>query len=273
MTGQRPIGEDDLQAYVDGRLTPERKVSVEAYLKANEAAAFRTVADRDHREALRARLAFKANEPIPARLRVANIMAERRRPAIRHLGTIAAAVSWLIAGGVLGWSANQWIASPRLAPPAVLASNTATLSAIAAYRTYVVETAHPVEVRADQEAHLVQWLSRRLGKPLLAPDLSQQGYQLMGGRLLPAEGKPAALFMYDDAQGTRLTLYVRPGDEGDQTAFRFEAQGDVSAFSWIDQGLSYVVTAKTDRSRLLGTAEAVYRQLEQGSSESRKGKL
>src|SRR3954447_6967755 len=56
---------------------------------------------------------------------------------------------------------------------------------------------------------------------------------------------------------------AQPEGAGDRTAFRFERQDEVAAFSWMDRGLSYVVTAKADRARLLGVAEAVYQQLDQ----------
>jgi anti-sigma factor RsiW len=126
----------------------------------------------------------------------------------------------------------------------------------------VSERLHPVEVPAEQEAHLVQWLSRRVGKPLAAPNLTVQGYRLIGGRLLPDSGEAAALFMYENTQGNRLTLYARSGGNDEQTSFRFETQDDVSAFSWIDNGLSYVVTAKVERAQLLPIAEAIYRQFD-----------
>lgn len=280
MTGGRPIGDDDLQALVDGRLAPERRDAVEAYLAAHPAAADRIAADREQREALRSRLAFKAAEPIPARLRVANIEAERRLALSRRLAAVAAAGAWLVLGATFGWFANGWFANGRFGPeasrlagsrlgevPAGAASAVAH-DAFAAYRTYVVEAAHPVEVGATQEVHLVQWLSRRLGKPLSAPDLRAQGFRLMGGRLLPAGLEPAALFMYDDDRGTRLTLYARSNAGEDRTAFRFEAEGDVAAFSWIDRGLSYVITARTDRDRLLAVAEAVHHELDKPRKDS-----
>jgi anti-sigma factor RsiW len=135
-------------------------------------------------------------------------------------------------------------------------------NAIAAHRIYVSERLHPVEVPGDQEAHLVQWLSRRVGKPLKAPDLSAQGYRLIGGRLLPSGSEAAALFMYENGGGGRLTLFARASTEGRETAFRFEAQDGISAFSWIDNGLSYVVSAKADRVQLLPIAEAIYHQFE-----------
>lgn len=260
MTVERPIGEDDLQAYVDGFLPPERKAAVDAYLASHDEAAAQVAAYARQREALRQRLSAKADEPIPSRLRIANLMSERRRSPWPGLATAAAAAG-LLAGSVLGAAGHAWFAQ-RSTPMGTERIRPVAQDAIAAYRTYVVETAHPVEVGANQETHLVQWLSRRLGKPLQAPDLTGQGFRLIGGRLLPAESSPAALLMYEDASGKRLTLYARPGSGDEPAAFRFEAQGDVSAFLWIDRDLSYAVTGRVDREKLLSVAEAVYKQAE-----------
>ncbi|MGO4573808.1 anti-sigma factor family protein [Microvirga sp. 2TAF3] len=268
--GDRPIGEDDLQAYVDGYLAPERRGAVEAYLAANSAVAAQVAAYAQQHKDLRTRLAAKANEPIPARLRIANIMVERRRAPKRLWAASAAAAVWLAVGLALGVSGHAWFSSHNAAMPPD--TQRVAQDAITAYRTYVVEKVHPVEVGASQEAHLVQWLSRRLGKPLLAPDLTNQGFHLIGGRLLPAGSSPAALFMYEDGQGNRLTFYARPDGRDEQTAFRFESEGDVSAFSWIDQDLSYVITGRTDREKLLTIAETIHRQVE-GRAPIRKDSL
>jgi len=267
-----PIGEDDLQAYVDGRLPASRREAVDAYLAVYPAAAAQVALEAEQRNLLRARLSFKAQEPIPARLRVANIMADQSREPRLPSRAIAAALAWLVIGIGTGAAGMAWY--ERLAPlgPAATADH-ATSDAITAYRTYVGERLHPVEVAADQEAHLTQWLSRRLGKPLLAPNLTAQGYQLMGGRLLPAGSEPAAMFMYDDGKGNRLTVYARSGGSGEATSFRFEVQEGVSAFSWIDKGLSYVVTGRIDRDRLLSVAEAAYRQFDALPQTPAGGKL
>lgn len=259
MTGERPLGEDDLQAFVDGRLDPARHETVRAWLASRPAMAERVQREAEQRNALRARLAFKAQQPIPARLRVAHLMAAQRRPVHLRLTGVAAAIAWLVLGGALGAGAMWWgtqAPSPSAAQAAV-ADN-----AIAAYRLYVSERLHPVEVPGDQETHLVQWLSRRVGKPLKAPDLKAQGYRLVGGRLLPSGSEAAALFMYETEGGNRLTLYALSSAQERETAFRFESQDGVSAFSWIDAGLSYVVSAKADRAQLLPIAEAIYRQFE-----------
>ncbi|WP_114945195.1 anti-sigma factor family protein [Microvirga calopogonii] len=269
MTGERPIGEDDLQAFVDGRLSASQREAVKAYLADHPATAEQVERETALREALRARLAFKAQEPIPSRLRVANLVAARRRSSTLRPAAFAAVLAWLAIGGAMGAWGGVWWASRALkqAESVSVADN-----AIAAHRIYVSERLHPVEVPAEQEAHLVQWLSRRVGKPLTAPNLNAQGYHLIGGRLLPDGGEAAALFMYENAGGNRLTLYARAGGDETETSFRFEERDGISACSWIDKGLSYVVTAKVSRAQLLPVAEAIYKQLE-ATSEPEKGHL
>jgi anti-sigma factor RsiW len=250
------IGEDDLQAFIDDRLDGERRAAVEAHLAANPALAQRIAAERRQRDELRAALQAKSDEPVPARLRIAKLAAARRAPRTRLWTSIAAAVAIFAVGATAGWFANG------IAPSPVVTASAPTVGvaqgATAAYRTFVVEVAHPVEVGVQQEQHLLQWLSKRLGRKLVAPDLSGFGYRLMGGRLLPGGSGAAAQLMYDDASGRRLTIYVRAAD-GTETAFRFQKEGDAATFAWIDQGFGFAVTAAATREELLPIAEAVYR--------------
>jgi len=267
MQRDRPIGEDDLQAYVDGRLAPERRADVEAFLTEHPEEADRITAHREQRDAVRELLAFKAKGPIPARLRVATIAKEvqrtRRQSRVRRLNSVAATVGWLIIGALTGWYGNNVLHAPVATQAADLHGGQPMVhDAFSAYRTFVSEVVHPVEVDANHEAHLVQWLSKRLGMPLVAPDLAKQGYRLMGGRLLPAGSGSAAMFMYDDDTGIRLTLYARVGQSED-TSFRFASDNKGgSAFYWQDAGMGYVLIGEIDRSHLLAVAEAAYHQLD-----------
>jgi anti-sigma factor RsiW len=249
-----PIGEDDLQAYVDGRLDPTRAAIVASWLEEHPDAAGRIAAERAEREELRARLQPKANEPVPTRLRIANIRAAGRRQLARAGLRIAAALILVLAGAAGGWELRG-LTARQTGEIALL-----TADALAAHRTFVVEVRHPVEVEAAQEAHLVQWLSRRLGRELVAPDLAGLGYRLIGGRLLPAESGPAAQLMYESTGGQRLTLYLRTEKGEDRTAFRYADSGGVAAFYWIDNGFGYAVSATADRQALLRVAERVYEQ-------------
>ena len=120
---------------------------------------------------------------------------------------------------------------------------------------------HAVEVAASEEAHLVAWLSKRLDAPLAAPDLTKDGYSLVGGRLLPTREGAAAHLMYENTTGDRLTLYIRTNRSGDDSAFRFVQDGEVNAFYWLDGPLGYALLAEADRAKLLPLARAVYNKL------------
>jgi anti-sigma factor RsiW len=132
-----------------------------------------------------------------------------------------------------------------------------------AHATYAPEIRHPVDVTASEEEYLVTWLSSRLEAPLRVPLLTEAGYDLVGGRLLPAGEGPAAQFMYENPFGERLTLYVRSaGPDAQRTAFRYERRDGIGVFSWIDQPLGYAVSGGMERADLEGLARIVHDQLE-----------
>jgi anti-sigma factor RsiW len=195
------------------------------------------------------------DEPVPERLRA-------RRGGWR---VAALAAGWVVvglaAGGLAGWNLHAW----RASAPAQAEVPGFVKRAAVAHAVYSPEVRHPVEVGADQEQHLVAWLSKRLGAPLRAPKLESVGlgYALVGGRLLPGENGPVAHFMYQCKEGKRLTLYVRNNAVGNnETAFRYAAEGNVKVFYWIDRKLGYAISsADISREDLLAVADAVYRQL------------
>jgi anti-sigma factor RsiW len=165
-----------------------------------------------------------------------------------------------VLGGIAGWHLHSTDFPPAAAyDPADLMARRAAV----AHATYSPEVRHPVEVGADQEAHLVKWLSKRLGTPLRAPHLESVGYSLVGGRLLPGEIGPVAHFMYQCNRGTRVTLYVR-GDMGSNrsTAFRFAREGNVGVFYWVDSKMGYALSSgDISKEDLLNVANAAYQQL------------
>lgn len=282
-----PIGDDDLQAYLDRRMADDpqgdaRLQAVEDYLAAHPDAARTMARDREIGDALRAALQAKFAEPLPPYLRISQIRLSHRQRVKRQLRFAAAMAVVLLAGAAAGWTARG------LATPASIGAATESVAnlgftrdALAAYRTYVVEKRHAVEVDATQEQHLVTWLSKRLGRPLHAPALDAYGFHLMGGRLLPAldaedgSGVAAAQFMYESEDGRRMTLYVRSGTEktgvGAETAFRFQQSGDTATFAWIDRGFGFALTAPTERAKLLPIAEAIYQAYEADSAQSGSG--
>ena len=244
------ITETDLHAWLDGELPESRRAEVESHLAEHPEDAERLEAYRRNDKALQASFEPVLDEPVPERLR------EHRAPVRRSLLPYAAAVGWIVLGGLAGWHLHSLKTEQRPEPPSW------ARRAAVAHIVYSPEIRHPVEVAADQEAHLVAWLSKRLGTPLKVPRLDTLGYALVGGRLLPGEQGPVAQFMYQDGQGQRLTLYVRTNREQyKETAFRFAQDGNVRQFYWIDRGLGYVLSGEIGKDDLLRVATAVYQHL------------
>lgn len=248
-----PVTEAMLHAYVDGQLPEPDTSAVEAYLAENPAEAERVEAYRRQNAALQALGTELMARPFQVRLR------PRRR---LRTGALAAAALLAVAllGGVAGWWLH--VARPGLVP-GLEAPPRFVQEAAAAHRTYLPEVLHAVEVPASQEQHLVTWLTKRLGRPVRAPQLQEQGFSLMGGRLLPAADRPAAHFMYENEQGQRISLYVlTAADRSRPTAFRYVERGGVSVFYWLDAEMGYALAAELPREALLGVATRVYRQLQ-----------
>ncbi|RAU21419.1 hypothetical protein CU669_13410 [Paramagnetospirillum kuznetsovii] len=249
------VSEDDLHAYLDGQLEPERVAAVEAWLASDPIDAERVRQWAEQKDGLHRLFDRVLDEPVPPRLTIAAITA-RRRWAGRSLPRLAAALALVMLGAVGGW----WLRDEQ-----GLAGTGGAVAmvgdALSAHVVFASEVRHPVEVAVSERAHLVGWLSKRLGAELKVPDLSPSGYALIGGRLLPASTGPAAQFMYESKTGLRLTLYLRRGDGG-ATAFRFANQNGVEAFYWMDGPFGYAIVADLPRDQLMPLAKAVYLQLE-----------
>ena len=131
---------------------------------------------------------------------------------------------------------------------------------MAGFATYAVETRHPVEVAASDETHLVQWLSNRLGTKFRPPDLSDEGFRLIGGRLLPGPASPAALLMYEDDLGRRIALYFTRSDAG-ESELAFAEEPGRQAFWWVDGNLGCAIAGDLPRETLRRLAIAAYHDL------------
>jgi anti-sigma factor RsiW len=251
----RPITEDDLHAFVDRVLEPERQAQVTAYLGDHPDVAKRVAAFTDQRELLRAALAPIAEEPLPAELNLSRIIEQRaRRPSLVRWA--AAAMLLLSIGGLGGWSMRG--ALLQVSPGGLVALSQ---EAAASYNVYAPDRVRPVEVRASDSAQLVQWVSDRLNRPVKVPDLTTAGYRLMGGRLVATSHGPAAMFMYDDDHGSRIVVLTRPMSSADQTApMTPQSQGDVGGFAWADDGLGYSLMGQAAPESLRSIANEIRRQ-------------
>ena len=272
-----------LHAWLDGELAPDRRAEVDAWLQdhADDAAHVRLwAADR---EALRARLDGVLDEPVPPALaQVVWRQAPARGTSLAGLGTgwqrSAAALAVFVLGGALG-AALMWRAQAAPGAAMARAGEPAWVQrAAVAHAVYVPEVRHPVEVRA-QEEHLSRWLTKRLDVPVKLFDLRAQGFELVGGRLLPDATGPSAQLMYQEiaapaaagasvaeAKPVRVTVYLRKPDSNTPAAFRYEQQGELGLFYWVEgrsaEGgpCGYALVGTLPRERLLALAEAIFKQ-------------
>src|ERR1700682_3657606 len=246
-----PVTEDELHAYVDNELPAERRDDVEAWLAAHPDDAERVRAGREMPDALHARYDAVADEPVPKRLEIERLV---RQPRQWIYGAIAAALLAFIAGGGVGWLARGAAASPST-------FQNFTLDALDAHRLYVVEVRHPVEVPGSERAHLQQWLTKRCGWNVRAPELEATGLKLVGGRLLPGPTGPASFLMYESATGERFTVYTARA-KAETTQMRYAKQDNSGAMYWSEDGVGYVLSGPIDKDRLNQVARLVYDQTE-----------
>lgn len=253
-----PVNEADLQAYADGHLPEERRRAVEAWLATRPEENERIAAYRRLASEVRAAYSSLLSEPVPSRL----AQAASRRTQWRRVAIVA---GWIVLGILIGAPAG-WYSRPERLVTQLIAPDPSMIArrAAIAHATYSPEVRHPVEVGAEDEQHLVTWLSKRLGVKVRAPKLDDAGMSLIGGRLLPGENGPVALFMYQSQNGRRLTLYVRTEvSRNRETAFRYARENNVGVFYWIDREVGYALaSADLTKDELLRLANLVYKQLE-----------
>ena len=265
-----------LHAWLDGELPPEQHAVVDAWLNEHPEDAARVQHWAADRDALRARFDAVLGEPVPQAL--TQVLWRKAPLSIASPGfgwqRWAAAFAVFVLGGAAG-AGMMWRLQPQPAEIIAAAGEPAWVQrAAVAHAVYVPEVRHPVEVKA-QEEHLSRWLTKRLDVPVKLFDLRAQGFELIGGRLLPDAAGPSAQLMYQaiDAKGgepnakpVRVTVYLRKPDSATPAAFRYEQQGELGMFYWVEGQSAhggptgYALVGALPRDRLLALAEAIYQQ-------------
>lgn len=257
MSESPPVSETDLHAYADGFLGEAERQRVESHLAENPEAA-QMVADwQAQNDELRGAFApYATSRPSDLALLSAGSSA-RNAAAPSRLAIAAAAALVFVLGGLAGHFGPMLFQQT----PVMTAMDALPNEARNAYLIYASEVRHPVEVFADQEAHLAKWLGKRLAiTDLKVPNLQTMGFKLVGGRLLPVADKPGAMFMYENDAGRRVTVLVGRNGENKTTSFRFASASGIETFYWIDGDLGYAVTGDISRDLLQKIAEECYRQ-------------
>ena len=246
------IDEWALHAYVDNEVSAEQRTEIEQHLRADPELAQKVDAWRRQRELLKQTYDGVLGEALPpclaATLRTGGSLAARPYLAM------AAAIALLLLGGLAGWFMAESQGQLDVADIA--------RDALFAHQVYSAEVRHPVEVKADEQAHLQAWLSKRVGTPFTVPNLTAEGYTLLGGRLLALGGKPAAMLMYEDAKANRISILLTSQDADTETALHVEQRGKLIACYWRDGKLAFAVAGGMDREPMMKLAKTIYGKFE-----------
>ncbi len=245
------ITDDMLHAYVDGQLDAEDVAVVKAYLQDHPERAAEIADWLAQNQALQDLFPKFEGE-----LEVPDIALPRSaNQNFAPMKSIAAALLMLVIGLSVGWigrgghqPGNTQIAVAGLVE-----------QAIAAHAVYAADQNRPVELDTSQEALLIRWLSNRVGENLVAPDLSANGFTLMGGRLLSVSQGPAAQFMYENSAGERITLFAARSDNSQMAQFQYKQNGNIGSFYWQDENIRYAVVGGLPRKELSKVANTVYK--------------
>ena len=261
--------EEKLSAWVDGELETSERDAVRAWLQTRPDELARVQAWAADREALGRLFGSVLHEPTPEALKAT---VWRRAATTPPRWAMAAAAAGLLVGGALlgGGAVWQWQQQRQLAMALQLRQQLApgtaqgwVQRAAFAHSIYVAEPRHAVEVKA-QEEHLSRWLTRRIDIPVKLFDLRAQGFELVGGRLLPDGPGKSAQLMYQDAPVSgpprRVTVYLRKPEQGTDAAFRYEQQGKLGLFYWVEDGAGYALVGELPKETLLALAQAIYQQ-------------
>ncbi|WP_035196968.1 anti-sigma factor family protein [Acidovorax radicis] len=285
-----PSRKDDPTAWhalVDGQLPPAEAEALRQQLQGDGSALDAITHWQTQRTRLHALHQDLLHEPVPDGLLATALRAVGRKEQQAQWWRWGGMAASVLVAFVLGWAGrSEWSRHGPGRSQADTSTQVATApvqrfaqQAAVAHAVYQPEVRHPVEVTAAQQEHLVQWLSKRLGRPLKLPVLAAEGYELVGGRLLPGDTGARAQFMYQNSQGDRITLYLGaiatlPAPQSgtsvatptappnrEEIAFQFTSDGPVPGFYWAEQGFGYSLSGQLSRQTLLTLAATVHRQL------------
>jgi anti-sigma factor RsiW len=256
---ERDFTERDIHLALDGELPKDERPAYEKWLEANPERKARAARLADDVDLLRAAVAGVAEEPLPERL-TAVVKEERASEPPRAVWwrNAAAAAALFVVGALAGYLAGGLPLGgegegERLAD-----------DAIAAYATYAADPAHAVEVAGGDRDYLQDWLSKRTGLRLVAPDLTAQGFELLGGRILPAGHKAAALLVYRDKAGEQVSIYMMAeGREKARGTYAAGGDGPVAIW-WLDQGFGCAIVSSLPEGRRDEVVGSAWRQIKEG---------
>lgn len=233
-----PPSERELHAYVDHQLSDDDRRLVDTYLAANAEVAAQVRAWQTDAQQLRAALSGALQQPANPALDPALIRQRLRQRTRRHLASAAVLLIAVSIGGVSGWQARE-MALVRTSQPMA--------DAMQAHRLFAQQGVLPADYQVNDGGDMQGWLDRYFTQANRLPNLSVAGFTPVSARLLSTEQGPAAMVMYQDESGHRISFYVRPpGPKNFLLPRGSRSDGELQAEYWSGGGYNYAMVSPTN---------------------------
>jgi anti-sigma factor RsiW len=267
----------DLHAYVDDCLEPDERLAFETQMAQDPALARQATQWRAQNSAIRAAFegegtrAFSIsivrhqNEPFGrAKRSAAGGKASSEPPTQASSLTIVDAArfsakaaapdafrrSLLLRLGLAALSlglACVWAPAATVVPGQRLAE-----ASIAAFQAFARPGVEPVEFATSDGTQAEAWLTARLGHPVHLP-ATPPAARLVGARIAPYPGAPAAFLIYKSPDGA-LGLLIRLLDAPEATAPQMLAADGHAAAVWTERGQGLALVSDPDATSLMRIA-------------------
>ncbi len=244
--------EELLHPYLDGELDAAQRAAVDGHLQGCDDCR-QTLEHLQllHRALQMPELRYSASDTLRQRLKaeLAKADARERRPAWPMW-------SGAIAAGVLA-VALFWNFAPHGGTPAtepVADVDDAMVDSAVDQQQDALKDQHLTDIASTDAKTVQSWFSGKLAYAPPVPDLSSQGYTLVGGRLDKVKGEPAAALTYRHGDDV-VTVFVCAAQHGDK-AVDTDSDDGYQVVYWTKGALSFWVVSKLDLDHVkaLGTA-------------------
>lgn len=228
-----------LDAFLDGELDPTTQAEVRVHLACCAAC----TALRHGRETLRSGLRQLPRHQAPSSLRLAlkhTLDNEASAADAGHAVSLAPRWRvglWFATGAAAGYALALWIA---VAPPQRDLRDPLLARHVASF-----DEGRPRIDVASSDRHVVKpWFAGRLDFAPTVRDLSEQGFDLQGGRLDAIGAQPAAVLVYR-VRRHHISLFVARSPDTEQPPTVSILRGFAVA-TWVDGGLLHAAVSDVD---------------------------
>ncbi|OBQ69710.1 anti-sigma factor family protein [Mesorhizobium erdmanii] len=167
----------------------------------------------------------------------------RTSPRARRFGSFdwrAMAASIMISA-VLASGATQWVMQSGV--------DDGFAAAVASGHRRSLLASSPIDIVSSDRHTVKPWLDARIGVSPPAPDLAQDGYALIGGRVEVISGRPVPALVYRHREHL-ITLVAEPQQGGKTTQPDDLSSGGFSMVHWSDGAFSYWAISDMERPEL-----------------------